>query len=256
MWEPRRKTLISEHCFYVSEGRKRLTDQFSDPKKLEHEADEFSKAWLEKAGQHFDPDRQDEGSFYEQAHDEGIQHFQALDELGNSARLALISGMYHLWEKSLREWLTSNDCVGSFQCGDHLPEAIWKSNFVQALEIFDCVNLLQKGCNIRETLNVCRMVVNTYKRGAGPREKKLKVKRPELFDQYGWRSRIKVSNFTDLADYTDLYVADSNIDEFSDAIESFWRAIPEHITESEFQPIPKWFLTAYQKDANGVANGS
>lgn len=256
MWEPRRKNLIGEHKFFVSEGKKRLTDQFSDTAKLEREADEFSNAWLEKAGQHFDPDRHDEGSFYEQAHDEGIEHYQALDELGNSARLALISGMYHLWEKSLREWLTSNDCIGYFQCGDHLPKAIWKSNFAQALEIFDCVNLFQQGCAIRESLDICRMVVNTYKHGAGPSEQDLKIKRPELFDQYGWRSKSSMSGLADFADYTDLYVADSNIGEFSNAIVAFWNTVPEHITKTAFQPIPQWFLKAHQKDVREMTDGS
>ncbi len=255
MWEPRRKNLIMEHRFYVAEGKKRLTDQFSDSAKLVQEADEFSQAWLAKAGQYFDPDRHDEGLFYEQAQDEGIQYYQALDELGNSARLALISGMYHLWEKSLREWMTSNDCIGYFQQGEHLPKAIWKSNFAQALEVFDCKKLFQQGCAIRESLDVCRMVVNTYKHGVGPSEKELKIKRPELFDQYGWRSKSNSSSFTDFADYTDLYVADGNIDEFSDAIEKFWNAIPEHITESEFQPVPQWFHKAHQKDTNGAVNG-
>lgn len=256
MWEPRRKNLIAEHRFYVLEGKKRLTDQFSDAAKLEREADEYSQAWLEKAGQHFDPDRHDAGSFYEQAYDEGIQHYQALDELGNSARLALISGMYHLWEKSLREWMTSNDCIGYIQQGENLPKAIWKSNFADALEVFECVNLFQQGCVIRESLDDCRMVVNTYKHGAGPSETDLKAKRPELFDQYGWRATSSASSFADLADYTDLYVADGNIDEFADAIEKFWNAIPEHITVDEFQPVPSWFLKAHEKDVNGAANGS
>ena len=248
--------MIAEHRFYVSEGKKRLTDQFSNKAKLEKEADTHSEAWLKKMDRHFDPDRHDPADFYEQAHDEGIQHYAALEELGNSARLALISGMFHLWEKSLREWLTSNDCVGYFQVGVLLPNAIWKSNFAQALELFECVNLFQSGCSLREGLDVCRMVVNTYKHGSGSSERDLKVKRPELFDQYGWRSKSSLNSFADLADYSDLYVEDRHIDEFANAIEGFWTKIPEHVTESEFQPIPPWFLKAHQKDQKGASSGN
>ncbi len=251
MWEPRRRNLIAEHQFYVSEGRKRLTNQFSDKAQLERDADAFSNAWLEKAGAHFDPDRHDPGDFYEQAHDEGIQHYAALDDLGNSARLALISGMFHLWEKSLRDWLTSNDCIGFFQVGDNLPEAVWNSNFSQILELFECVGLFQNGCSIRQGLDTCRMVVNTYKHGSGPSAERLKTLRPELFDQFGWRSQSKLSNFAILADYSDLYVQDQHIDEFSTAVEDFWKKIPEHITEREFQPTPTWFQKAFNKDTKG-----
>lgn len=252
MWEPRRRDLIEQHRFYVSEGKKRLTSQFSDKTKLEEEADEFSDQWLEKMGQHFDPDRHDPAEFYEQAHDEGIQHYAALEELGNSARLALISGMYHLWEKSLRDWLTSVDGIGSFQVGQNLPLAIWKSNFTQVLELFECVGLYHAGCPTRESLDTCRMVVNTYKHGAGPSEVELKIRRPELFDQYGWRSSFAYSSIADLTDYTDLYVEDGVIDEFADSIEAFWTALPEHITEKEFQPVPSWFLKAFKKDQASV----
>ncbi len=225
MCETRRRNLIAEHKFYVSEGKKRLTDQFADNAKLESEAEEFGNAWLEEAGRHFDPDRHDEGSFYEQAHDEVIQHYQALDERGNLARLALIAGMFHLWERSLREWLTSNDGIGSFRVGEHLPKAIWGSNFSDVLDLFEGIGLFQNGCSIRERLNVCRMIVNTYKHGAGPSADQLKTDRPELFDQYGSRSNSKLSSYADWADYSDLYVQDAVIDEFVSAIEEFWKAI-------------------------------
>jgi hypothetical protein len=255
MWETRRRNLIAEHKFYVSEGKKRLTDQFADSAKLESEAEEFGNAWLEEAGKHFDPDRHDEGSFYEQAHDEGIEHYQALDELGNSARLALIAGMFHMWERSLREWLTSNDGIGSFRVGEHLPKAIWGSNFSDVLDLFEGVGLFQNGCSIRHRLNVCRMIVNTYKHGAGPSADQLKIDRPELFDQYGWRSNSKLSSYADWADYSDLYVQDAVIDEFVSAIEEFWKAIPEHILDTDIDPVPKWFQKAFDKDQKGASNG-
>lgn len=252
MWEPRRERLIAEHQFYVSEGKKRLTDQFTDKIALEKEADKFGKVWLEKAGQHFDPDRHDEGSFCEQAHDEGIQHYQALDELGNSARLALISGMFHLWEKSLREWLTSRDGVGYFQQGEELPKAIWGSNFAQVLELFEGAGLFHDSCPIRADIDLCRLVVNTYKHGSGSSFKQLKLKRPDLFDQYDLRS---TRNYTCFADYSDLYVEDTIIDQFSTAIVEFWKAVPENIFENNFQSVPKWFQKAHDKDCKGASNG-
>ena len=101
-------------------------------------------------------------------------------------------------------------------------------------------------------MNDCRMVVNTYKHGAGPSADDLKIKRPELFDQYGWGSN---SQWASYADYSDLFVEDKHIGEFATAIEEFWKAIPEYITENEFQPVPAWFLKAHKKDLKGASNG-
>jgi hypothetical protein len=237
MWETRRRNLMAEHKFYVSEGKRRLTDQFSDSAKLEREADEFGRAWLEEAGKHFDPDRDDAGLLSAQAHDEGIQHYQALDALGNSGRLALIVGMFHMWERSLREWLTSYDSIGHFQVAEHLPKAIRGANFSGVLGLFEGVGLFQIGCSIRDQLNVCRMIVNTYKHGAGYSADQLKTARPELFDQYGWRSKSNLFSDAEWADYSDQ------------------NAMPEHIMVSSIDPVPKWFHKALDKDCKGASNG-
>ena len=190
----------------------------------------------------FDPDQDDEGSLCEDARDEGIQHYEALEDLGNQARLALIAGMFHLWDRSLRKWLSSYDGASNFSRGGNLRKSIWGSNFAEILEIFEGIGRFQPGCSIRDTLDTCRLVVNTYKHGSGPSEKQLKDKRPELFDQYE-------ECFTN---YPYLYVQDTHIDEFSAAIEDFWRKIPKRITDKEFLPGPKWFQKAYEKDCMGV----
>lgn len=160
-----------------------------------------------------------------------------------------------MWERSLREWLTSNDGIGHFRVGEHLPKAIWGANFADVLDLFEGVGLFQNGCSIRDRLNVCRMIVNTYKHGAGPSADQLKTDRPELFDQYGWRSNSKLSGYADWADYSDLYVQNAVIDEFVSAIEEFWKAIPEHIMDSDIDPVPKWFQKAFDKDHKGASNG-
>lgn len=248
MWEPRRKNLISDHEFFVSEGKARLTDQFSDRKKLEKEASDFSERWLEDASQHFDPDRHDSGDFYEQAHDKSISLYFSLEVLGNSARLAVISGMFHAWERELKKWLTSNDGIGRWHRGTALPKAIWRANFCQLFELFEHAGLFPKSDHARATLNTCRLVVNTFKHGSGDSETKLKAIRPELFDQFDFRLKQPGQALGSYVDFEDLFVKTAHIDEFSNAIVAFWNAIPEHITEEELKLVPDWFGKAYEKD--------
>ena len=237
MHESNRLYIIQEHRFYVAEGRKRLTDQFSDTEQLKKDADAYHDAWLEKKNKSFDPDRDDEGSIYEEAFHEGVQHYFDLEELGNLARLALITGMFHRWEKFLKEYLTSHDSVGCFPDRVNLLKAIWHSKFHQILELFECVNLFQHGCPIRDKLDTCRLVVNTYKHSSGKSEHHLKAKRPELFSP----------SVKGLKLY-DLYVENKNIKEFSSGIEDFWKSIPDSISEAQFQPVPSWFKKAHSKD--------
>jgi hypothetical protein len=256
MWSRRREGLIARHKFFVAEGKARLTDQFSDKDSLEKEANDYADQWLERVSSHFDPDRHDPGDFYDQASDERLEFFFGLDELGNSARLALISGMFHLWERSLREWLTSNDGIGTFQIGEALPRAIWQANFSQIFELLEHGGLFLNGSNIKETLDACRLVVNTFKHGKGSSLVQLKLRRPELFDRYGWRSQSQFAEYIEYADHADLYVGSEHIDEFSDAIVAFWEAIPEHITEAELKTAPKWFHDAHQKDCGGTSHAN
>lgn len=101
MWEPFRQALIERHKFYVYQARTRLLSQFDD---IEGEADKAAKDWLELASQRFDPDRDDEGAIYEAANDEGIACYQLLKDMHGDIRLSVVAGMFHQWDKQLRDW--------------------------------------------------------------------------------------------------------------------------------------------------------
>lgn len=255
MWGQRRQNLISGHKFFVSEGKARLTDQFSDSQKLEREADDFAEKWLNDASQHFDPDRHDPGDFYEQAHDKSISLYFSLEELGNSARLAVISGMFHAWERELKKWLTSNDGLGHWHRGTELPKAIWRANFSQIFELFEHAGLFPENDTTRVSLDTCRLIVNTYKHGSGDSETNLKAIRLELFDPFDFRLKEPDQTLGSYVDYEDLYVKTEHIDEFSDAIIAFWNAVPENITDKDLSLVPDWFGKALQKDNSQQAAG-
>lgn len=96
MWQPFRTQLIASHQFYVEQAGKRLLSQFQN---IEEESDKYADEWLEKVGQHFDPERDDPCAFAEKANDEGIEFYQMLTDMQNRTRLSVVAGMFHEWEK-------------------------------------------------------------------------------------------------------------------------------------------------------------
>lgn len=100
MTEPLRQSLISQHIFYVEQAQARLLLQFSELKTKES-AEQFIKSWMKENQYRFNPSFHDEGDFYAEA----CERYHALLALGNQTRLSVVSGLYHEWEKQLRQWL-------------------------------------------------------------------------------------------------------------------------------------------------------
>lgn len=54
--------------------------------------------------------------------------------------------------------------------------------------------------------------------------------------------------YIDYADHSNLKVDDAHITEFSDAIMSFWKDVPEYIWEKATLNVPDWFESAFNKE--------
>ncbi|PCH63714.1 MAG: hypothetical protein COC19_00680 [SAR86 cluster bacterium] len=235
MYEPHRRQLIAGHLFYVEQAEKRLLSQFQN---IEEEADKYASDWLKKAGHHFDPDRHDPGDFYEQAHDESVNFYQMLKEMENRTRLNVIAGMFHEWDKQLREWVVKE--INHWHLGDNVRQKIWKVSFHDLISLFTHL-----GWNIEDTeyfhaLNKCRLVVNVYKHGEGNAMEEIKVQHREYIDNFK-------REFSFL-EHKDLKVLPSHITEFSEAIIAFWNDLPEYIWDREPLEVPDWFGKAFSKD--------
>ena len=133
MWEPFRQQLISNHKFYVEQAQKRLLSQFED---ISGEADKYAEEWLSRASQWFDPDRHDPDDFQVQAYDESIDFYGLLTDMHNQTRLSVIAGMYHEWDKQLRDWL-SLEIRRSFP-GEKTRAAIWGQPFPGIFDMLKC----------------------------------------------------------------------------------------------------------------------
>lgn len=242
MWGPFRQSLIKGHLFYVEQARKRLLSQFDD---MEAEADRAGEEWLEQSARHFDPDRDDPGDFYETAHDVGVQFYGLLSDLREQTRQSVVAGMFHEWDKQLRDWLVRE--IHHWHRGDNLNAKIWSADFGQLTDL-----LVSLGWNVRTTdyfrqLDACRLVVNVYKHGKGKSLDELRNGFPEYLDD-PFQSLGGALSAAAYRDHTHLKVSDDQFQAFSDAILAFWRDVPDNVTDVQVTEVPDWFGKAMSKD--------
>lgn len=241
MWGPVRRSLIKSHLFYIEQARNRLLSQFNN---IEADADRAADEWLEQSGQHFDPDRDDPADFHEAAHDFGIQFYQLLSDMREQTRLSVVAGMYHEWDKQLRDWLVRE--IHHWHRGSNVNARVWSADFGQLVDLLESF-----GWNIRATdyyraLDACRLVVNVYKHGKGKSLDDLKAGFPEYLEDPLQELGLALSR--DLRDHTHLKVSDDQVETFSKAILAFWRDVPESVSDAQVLDVPDWFEKAVLKD--------
>ncbi|HBN14364.1 MAG: hypothetical protein CMQ46_10445 [Gammaproteobacteria bacterium] len=241
MYEPFRQSLIAEHRFYVDQARQRLLSQFDD---IESEANRASAEWLEKNGHRFDPDRHDEASFLESAHDAGLEFYELLNAMRTRTQLSVVAGMYHEWDKRFRKWLVGD--ISRWCRGDAVSSKIWTVDIGKLINFLEGLGWEIKSQCYFSKLDACRVVVNVYKHGEGNSLNELKHRYREYFSH-------PLSNigsgysYLDHIDDSHLLVTDKQLQEFSDAIVSFWQSVPAEIYEKEDLDFPDWFVKAANK---------
>jgi hypothetical protein len=236
MGEPARQSLIAGHLFYVAQARKRLFSQFDN---MEAEAHKAAEEWLERSNCRFDPDRHDPADFQEAAYEVGIEFYGLLSDMQTQTWLSVVAGMFHEWDKQLREWLVRE--VERWHNGENVPQKIWTVDFRQMFELLDCLNWNFSKTADFNVLDACRVVVNVYKHGDGKSLDDLKKKYPEYLDS-------PFSGSVEHCNHTRLQVSEDQFQKFSDAVVAFWKAIPENTFASAVNSLPNWFEKAASKD--------
>lgn len=241
MWEPMRQTWIAEHRFYVEQARIRLLSQFNN---MEEEATSAAEELLECASQVFDPDLHDEADLYESANDKGIEFYQLLSDMQERTRLSVIAGMYHEWDKKLREWITGE--LRGWAHGRNVARSIWKAEINSVFDLFLVFDFDVRAMAGYREIDALRLVVNVFKHGVGNSLDELKEKYPEFFPDplcVGGRDHFR------FLDHTNMKVMDKHLEQFSLAILEFWHAVPKEMwIKQGAVDVPKWFEKAYRKD--------
>lgn len=242
MWGPFRQSLIAGHLFYVEQAQKRLLSQFEN---IEAEAEKASEVWLEQNSSKFDPDRHDSSDFDQLAHNVGIEFYGLLSDMRDQTRLNFVAGMFHEWEKQLRDWLARE--IRSWHHGPAAAESVWLENFHKITDLLEGLGFALRGTDYFHELDACRLVVNVYKHGDGSALKQLKEEHPKYLSGPGM-----MLSSVEYCDHTDLKVSDEQLQAFSKAIVAFWKAVPESILQSQVKELPKWFGKALEKDSTEI----
>lgn len=244
MWSGYRESLIRAHQFYVDQAKSRLLTQFDN---ISAEADKAADDWLAERGQrYFDPDRHDPSDFYEGAEDAGIEFYQLLTEMQERTRLSVIAGFFHEWEKKLRQWLV--DEIKHWHRGEFTKERIWKANVEELYELLESFGWALKSTTWFSALDACRLVVNVHKHGDGPSLASLKAAYPKFLVHPLAGTGLTLTPLWDRLTHEHLRVNDADLEEFADAIASFWREVPENVVDSQVVAPPSWFVKVLEKD--------
>lgn len=221
---------IEPHEFYVSEAKSRLLSQFGD---LGEEAEKREQQYLETAAQYFDPEYDDPMSAYEQAYSVGTDYAWSLLEMQNTVVLALTAGMYHQFDKKLREHTIKE--LSHWCKRELITTMIWKLTFHQLIDLLEWIGLKINETGYGEKIKACNLVVNVYKHGDGDAHQKLSLDYPEYYPY-----PTGVHRNQSAPNHDDLHVSEEQFVEFADAITAFWNAVPENCYYSGLKEEPKW----------------
>ncbi|MBJ7535797.1 hypothetical protein JDN40_16950 [Rhodomicrobium vannielii ATCC 17100] len=248
MTEQVRKDLIDRHLFYVDEARKRLFSQFDD---IEAEADGIPDKWLEQHEHLFDPERHDPSDFYEAAIHARDNFYDLLSDMRERTQLSVIAGMFHEWDKQLRDWLVSE--IRRFNQNDTISSEVWNVDFDKIAQRLESLGWKIRDKEYFHKLDACRLIVNVYKHGNGKALKTLQKRYPDYYRNPFQHSRSRVWRST-VPNHKDVRINDAQFRAFSDAIVSFWEAVPESTFESQVGSLPIWLEKVIEETDNRLVN--
>lgn len=240
-----REELIEKHEFYVHQAKKRIIEQFTDHA-IKEEANQTAEESWRARGQNFNPDYHDPGDFAEDAYEDGVWRYQLLCDLRDNVRLNIIAGLFHRWEKDLRQWLANE--IQRWHRGNEVKDKIWKTNFENLFDLLESFGWNLKKSNWFADIDACRLVVNVHKHGDGPSLQNLHREFPSfLVDPHS-----DITGSTSLLfsyySHNDLKVSDNDLDVFANAIKQFWLDLPDEVVEPQISDPPKWLTNAIEKD--------
>ncbi len=229
-----RDSLIEEHLFYVKQAQKRLLSSFAN---IDDDASKATEEWLKRAERFFNPQQDGPAQFYEQAEEEARKFYGLLSDMREQTRLSVVAGMFHQWDKELRDWLARE--VAHWHAGQKAASAIWRADFDRVLDLLDGVGWKIRDKAFYHDLDACHLVVNVYKHGQGVSLNRLRERYPEFVVDVFQRSLSARPWRTDLwSSPKDLKVREDQIKAISQAIVGFWKDAPDRVLDDEIEAFP------------------
>lgn len=216
MWEGNRNSYLKRHRFYGKQIRKRVLGQFMD---MEAEAESYARETYERGTRLWG---EDDSGIAEVAHSAGVDFYGLLEDLRVQTLLGALAGMYHQWDKELRnfmEWELRHDVTR-----ERARVLAWAPNIGEVFDLIEKFGWSLRNERWFNKLDACRLVINVHKHGRGNSLDQLAAKYPEYL-----RSPLGDVGLRDEAQYEHLGVTEDQFSEFDAAITCFWEAFPERL---------------------------
>ena len=216
---------LAQHRALAKGIQNKLMPAFSD---IESEADAFAEweyKWLSSLpGADGDFNM---GEIAEMAIDRSVERYQDLAFVEGQLRALAIAGLYHLWERTLKEFLVRT--LGWEGHSKTQIDKIHRSNFHELIDTLEKFGFLVKEECFFDDLNIVRVVANTCKHGEGQAFEELANKAPELLrGRYRLESRLLSPPHPE-----NFWIDAQRFANLERAIEQFWHAMPERLLVPE-----------------------
>jgi hypothetical protein len=224
MWHGIRERILSRHDFYLAQVKTRVLSQFQD---IEGEAESFATAEYERGGAMPYDESIDMADVAEWATDRGHERYALLHDLKKQLILGALAGIYHQWDKDLREFI-ERELSHNYEM-DYVRKIAWDPNIENVFDV-----LSQFGWNIKDriwfaNIDASRLIVNVYKHGKGRSLEQLAKLYPgylnNVLDEFG--GIFATANRS--LDHDWLELSEPQFDSLAGALRMFWVEFPERL---------------------------
>ena len=214
-----KRHILKEHDFFVAQVKSRVFTQFQD---MEADANRYAEEEFERLSNRPDTGETDMDSIAEDAHDNAVEYYGLLSDLRQSLILGALAGLYHQWEKQLREFVELE--LGHNGNRDKAAKKAWGGNIGDTFQLLAAI-----GWDVREEpffplIDACRLIVNVYKHGQGPSLKDLHSKYPDYLKDplKDWPSEFRER----FLHHEWLTLPEGEFEKIAMSIRRFWIAFP------------------------------
>jgi hypothetical protein len=219
LWPGARRRLLERHDFYVAQVKGRVLSQFAN---IDHEAEVYAEAEFDRLGRVLDPEVFDAADGAEIVFGRAQEFYSLLDDLRGQMLLGALAGLYHQWDKDLRNHLDRE--LRHYLEDDEAQRLAWSSNSTDVLS-----KVAEFGWDCRKErffrdIDACRLVVNVHKHGKGASLAQLAERYPEFLP-----SQMASTPWGRGPDHEKLEISLEQFDSIARALREFWEDMPERL---------------------------